>query len=63
MRKNELVQTFINHFETVITNLKWNEPTVCATFRKKLFSEVLDTTHLLSPLGYPQSFDQFKTLA
>ena len=63
MRKNELVQAFINRFETVITDLEWNEPTVCAVFKKKLSIKVLETVHLLSPSGYPQSFTQFKTLA
>ena len=63
MRKSELVQAFINHFETVIADLKWNEPTVCAAFQKKLSGEVLDAAHLLSSLGYLKSFGQFKTLA
>ena len=63
MRQNEPIQAFINHFETVVTDLEWNEPTVCAVFQKKLSLEVLDAVHLLSPAGYPKSFGQFKSLA
>ena len=63
MRRNEAVQTFINCFETLITDLEWNEPAVCATFCKKLSVNILDTVQLLQPQGYLKLFSEFKTLA
>ena len=47
MREEKKVHDFINKFETIVANLKWNESAICSTFKKKLNKDIFDTVHLL----------------
>ena len=62
MKYKESVQEFVNRFETVIADLDWNEPAVCAAFRKRLNRDIVDTVHLLHPQGWPTTFASWKRL-
>lgn len=62
MRWNESVQDFINRFETLVTDLSWNDAAVCYAFRKKLTPEVLDRVHQASA-ELPDTFASFKRAA
>ena len=59
MRWNESVQDFINRFETLVTDLSWNDAAVCHAFRKKLTPEILDRVHQASA-ELPDTFASFK---
>ena len=63
MKSREPIQEFINRFETIIADLDWNEPAVCASFRKKLSRDIVDTVHMLHPGGWPETFATFKRYA
>ena len=63
MKTKKRVHEFIIKFETIVTNLNWNESTVCSTFRKKLNKNILDTIHLLHSKDWSETFVAFKSLA
>ena len=53
---------FIYRFETIVTNLKWNESAICSTFKKKLNKDIFDTVHLLHSKDWSKTFAVFKAL-
>ena len=63
MRHKETVQSFINWFETIIAELKWNESAVTAAFRRKLNNEITEMIHFLQSAGWPKTFTEFKQVA
>ena len=63
MEPRESVQTFLNQFETIVTNLTWNDAAVVATLRTKLTAKLAETIHLLRPQGWPKTFSDFKKVA
>ncbi|MCJ1484222.1 hypothetical protein MMC06_004390 [Schaereria dolodes] len=63
MKAGDKIQTFINQFETIVADLTWNDPAVCAAFRRKITGEISSTIHLLRPHGWPKSFSEFKDVA
>ena len=63
MKTKKRIHEFIIKFETIMTNLNWNELTVCSIFRKKLSKNILDTIHLLHSKNWSETFVAFKTLA
>ena len=62
MKKNKKVNNFINCFETIVTNMSWNESTICSIFRKKLNKDILDTVYFLHSKNWSVIFVIFKTL-
>ncbi|MCJ1436055.1 hypothetical protein MMC27_005433 [Xylographa pallens] len=63
MYKKESVQDFINRFETVLSDLTWNDSATCAMFRKKLSGEVLDDILTAHSNGWPDTFVEMKKAA
>ena len=63
MRYNEGVQSFINRFETVLSDLSWNDPAICSAFRKKITVEILAKVQASHFNGLPQTFAAFKRAA
>ena len=62
MRWNESVQDFINRFETLATDLTWNDAAICHAFRRKLSAEILERIHQ-SRSELPDTFTAFKKAA
>ena len=62
MREEKKVHDFINKFETIVANLKWNESAICSTFKKKLNRDIFDTVHLLHSRDWSKTFAVFKAL-
>lgn len=62
MKNDKKMHDFINRFETIVANLKWNETTMCSTFRKKSIKEIFDIVYLLHSKNWLKTFAAFKTL-
>ena len=60
MKHKETVQSFINRFETIVAELKWNELTVTAAFWRKLNTEISETIHFLQSADWLKIFADFK---
>ena len=63
MRRNERIQDFINRFETLLTNLIWNDFVICFNFRRKLTSEILTKIHNSHFNAWFSNFVAFKIVA
>ena len=60
MKHKESVQSFINRFETIVAELKWNEPVITAAFWRKLNTEISETIHFLQSADWSKTFADFK---
>ena len=63
MFHDEKIQTFINRFETVLSDLTWNDSAICAQFRKKLSAPIVQGILGNSTDGWPETFSALKTAA
>ena len=63
MYARENVQDFTNHFETIITDLAWDDVSTCFSFQSKLTPEVLDGILQSHPNGFPESYPAMKWAA
>ena len=62
MKKDERMHDFINRFETIVTNLNWNESTIYLIFRKKPNKNIFNTVYFLHSKNWSKIFVIFKTL-
>ena len=60
MKLKKMVQSFINQFEIIVTDLNWNEPAVTAAFWRKLNADISEMIHFLRPADWSKTFTDFK---
>ena len=63
MYSRESIQDFINHFETIMTDLAWDDTLTCFSFRSKLTPKVLDNILQSHLNGYPEDYPSMKQAA
>ena len=59
----EAIQTFLNHFETIVMDLMWNDAAIVAALHTKLTPKISETIHLLCPHSWPKTFADLKKVA
>ena len=60
MKLKKVMQGFINHFETIMTDLNWNESVITAAFWRKLNADISEMIHFLRPAEWLKTFTDFK---
>ena len=59
-KNQQMVQDFVNCFETFAAELDWNDAAFINAFKRKLSTQVLEQVLIMHPTNSPETLGQWK---